>query len=180
MTKDVMDSNIRRILMKNTLPEIRNKLAISQPGTLANAVACASAYELENLVENGVKSDDKLDLKNQLKQIHAKLAVISKDPKETNKQPTETTVINNLESGNKLEETLNKFIAAINNGRSQGGLENRNNRGPIMFNCLHCGIKGHGYARCFKATEEDKKKIRDQQQLKYQALNLQVAANTSH
>ena len=52
-------------------------------------------------------------------------------------------------------------------------------RGPILFNCLHCGLKGHGYARCFKATDEDKKKIRDQQQIKYKALNSQVAGKLS-
>ena len=185
MTREAMDNYMKRILMKNTLPEIKNKLAISQPVTLANALACASAYELENKVENGAKSDEKLDFKNQLKQIHAKLAMITKDPK-GDKTSNESTGGTPLDSTFKLEETLNNFMAIITNGQATGGRQrdgadsnNRYGRGPILFNCLHCGLKGHGYARCFKATDEDKKKIRDQQQIKYKALNSQVAGKPS-
>ena len=87
------------------------------------------------------------------------------------------------------ESSVDKLTAAVlasfvqnNNhtGRNQGRQNSqfRTDR-RASIECLNCHKTGHVYKNCWSASEADKNKIREQQKLKWEALNAKGAAITS-
>ena len=188
MEASEMDNYVRDLLRTNTLPEISAKLKISTNSTLQDTLYSAAIYEQamtntgqEPSKEESKPGEKKENIQNQFKQLNEKMTALQKSISAIHK------IDNKQQSGIGSENTavLNQLSAVLAsfNGSNNKITENSskryeaNTRKPFV--CLHCNKTGHSYKFCFSASEKDKAGIKEQQKLKWEALNSRGAATNS-
>lgn len=162
------DEYIKTMILNHTKAEIKNRLRMSIPQTLEAALQNAAIYEqqlIEETQEDPQKDQSKVkeknDTGNQLKATHQKLNVVTKE----------------------IEDFRNDFAKDLNEIKANVlAFQHQQRPGQQLNNkrkCYHCNKEGHSYLKCFRATDKDKTRIREEQRLKYQALNSRMASTNS-
>jgi hypothetical protein len=158
LNSKMVDNDTLSVFLRNTLPEIRERLNLVLPSTIENAVKLARQYELEEeekkLTKNKckIKTEHVFELEDESKEtrsflekrfnkLHEKIASM---------QATVLNKKNPDESIDKIKVIYEK-INSSDNKTSQ--------KPPIK--CYFCGKFYHTFENCWKATERDKIDIRE-------------------
>ena len=207
ITSDQIDNLCLTFFKKNVRPEIAKRLISVLPKNMGSALTFACSYEIDVEDEEPTKKQLKLTkpetiseldseekdfkntIKNSFKQVHEKLAFLSKSiPQKP--QPSDVTGIrtnNTLDLVNQEAMTVPNLNALIdsrlqdsftryhfnrfnnpdaktntyNTGYKQGDINNDTFR-PYprnSYSCFHCHKPGHSYIYCRSATDSDKQRI---------------------
>ena len=187
MEASEMDNYVRDLLRTNTLPEISAKLKISTHSTLQDTLYSAALYEqalnngnTNDTIKEGPDNKTKENIQNQFKQLNERISALTKNNIAAIKGQEKSADTGDQESAlNRLTAVISSMVKSNNeSGHRQGIDKYQGERKKIE--CLHCHKIGHVYKNCFSASEGDKNKIREQQRLKWEALNSKGAATTSH
>jgi hypothetical protein len=124
--------------------ELASRLELQRPNTFEKAIRYAVEYEDRISAQTGAYNTENVNNK---KKIH--LSLVEDKPSTEDKRYSKI-----CEKLSQLQRTINEK-QPIN---STNAYQTRNNSGLV---CFACNKKGHGFMRCFGATEAEKNKIRD-------------------
>ena len=159
----------------NTRKELRERLSNMFPGSIEIAVQAAKHFEVEESASSSKKhihknhSEESFEkqVDNRFKQIHDKINTIKAAPENLNAlKVTPATTSEIMEQMNLLLQKQSENIRRdFGNGNNKN--QQRNNSYRVNnLKCFHCHKIGHGFDKCYSATEVDKTKIREERQLR--------------
>ena len=161
---------------RNTRPEIRARLQIQLPATIELAIRGAIAFECEIKEHHtevntlhinqskphlDVKEPFNNDLKTRFKQLNDKMDTMNTKHSEL------PQTLNAFAAHNRAtaEETHKPRTSSNEFSRTNQTSYKQNQRYVANeFKCFHCKGTGHGFERCFKASDQDKERIRNDSQ----------------
>lgn len=144
------------LFVRNTRPEIRERLNLVMPSTIESALGIAIQIESEEEEKKLNQSENKVE--------NAERETEEEDEVEEEKDNR----VEEDEKWRKMNERINvmeQYATEILYNNQRGKLHNNNNSPNANKNkficCFFCKKYNHSFQRCHRATEADKQKIRD-------------------
>ena len=160
---------------RNTRPEIRTRLQIQLPANIELAIRGAIAFESEikehhtevnSLHINKAKPQLEIkepfnnDLKTRFKQLNDKIDTMNTKHSELT-QTLHAFAANHRATTEEPNTSRRTYVSSRANQPS-----NKHNQRYVAneLKCFFCNGTGHGFERCFKASDQDKERIRNDSQ----------------